>query len=210
MPKLPCRLCSTPTESFHQEKDRHYFRCSTCKAIQLHPDNYLSPEEEKARYQTHNNDVNDPGYQEFVQPIVDTILQNHTPEHQGLDFGCGTGPVITKLLRDQGFTIRTYDPFFDDDTSSLQQTYNYIACCEVIEHFHHPAKEFKLLKSLLNPKGKLYCKTDIYTDDIDFSTWYYKNDSTHVFFYHPATLEWIRSQYAFDSLQIQDRLIILS
>lgn len=207
---FPCRLCKNPTTAFHKTKKRHYFQCTVCKAIQLHEDNYLTLEQEKDRYKNHENNVNDKGYQQFVTPIVESILKNHTLKQQGLDFGSGTGPVITKLLQEQGYSIRTYDPFFDNNQSALEQKYDYIACCEVVEHFHDPAKEFQLLKSLLKPNGKLYCKTDVYTNDIDFPTWYYKNDPTHVFFYHPETLEWIRAKYQFDSLQRTDRLIILS
>lgn len=207
---LQCSLCKEPTKLFYQKSGQSYFRCPNCKAIQLHPDCYLTPEQEKKRYEKHHNDVNDRGYQEFVAPIVEAITKNHTSKQQGLDFGSGTGPVITKLLREQSYNIRTYDLFFDNNTSTLQQTYDYIACCEVIEHFHHPDREFQLLRKLLNPDGTLYCKTDMYTDDIDFPSWYYKNDPTHVFFYHPETLEWIRANCDFHSLRIEDRLIILS
>ena len=207
---LPCRLCNKPTIPFQAIKDRHYFRCPTCQAIQLHPDNYPTPEQEKERYENHENDVHDQGYQQSVAPIVTSILKNQTSKQQGLDFGSGPGPIVTTMLQEHSYNIRTYDPFFHNDESALKQTYDYIACCEVIEHFHHPAKEFHLLRSLLKPGGKLYCKTDIYTDDIDFSSWYYKNDTTHVFFYHPDTFEWIQKNYAFKTLQINDRLIILS
>jgi hypothetical protein len=105
-----------------------------------------SKNDEVLRYTQHNNDVNDVRYQKFVQPLVTGILQDFDQSHIGLDFGAGTGPVISKLLTDEGYVIKQYDPFFYDHAELLNQKYDYIACCEVVEHFHNPAKEFKLLQ----------------------------------------------------------------
>ena len=173
----------------------------------LHPADFLSPEQEKARYELHNNDVNDPKYQAFVAPVADDIKGNFNPEHEGLDFGCGTGPVITKLLRDEHYNIVTYDPFFCNDTGVLNSEYDYIVCCEVIEHFTHPAKEFMLLKSLLKPGGYLYCMTELFHEDLNFSQWYYKNDETHAFFYHHKAIQWIKTTFNFTDVIISGRLI---
>ena len=170
----------------------------------MDPGDYVTSEQEKARYETHNNDVNDPGYQRFVSPIVEQVLSHHTANEKGLDYGAGMGPVITKLLRDRGFNIRTYDPFFKADQAALENTYHYIACCEVAEHFHRPATEFIKLRGLLKPGGRLYCMTERYDHDIDFDTWNYKNDETHVIFYHRVALEWIRKHAGFSRLEIQD------
>jgi len=167
----------------------------------------LSLEREKARYETHNNDVHDPEYQRFVSPIVSSALRDLSPSHSGLDFGAGTGPVISKLLRDQGFNIVQYDPFFHDHPALLEDTYDYIVCCEVVEHFCLPSREFALLKRLLKPQGILYCMTELYRQGIDFSNWYYINDPTHVFIYQSTTMEWIRQEYGFSSCAIRDRLI---
>jgi 2-polyprenyl-3-methyl-5-hydroxy-6-metoxy-1,4-benzoquinol methylase len=153
--------------------------------------------------------VEDKGYQKFVQPIVAIVLTNFNKKHVGLDFGCGPGPVISKLLRDQEYQITTYDPIFDANIAALKTTYDYIVCCEVIEHFHNPVKEFKLLKSLLKPNGKLICKTDLYSEAIDFKKWYYKNDQTHVIFYHKKTFNWIQQHIGFSKISISNRIITL-
>jgi len=77
----------------------------------------------------------------------------------------------------------------------------------VIEHFHHPFNEFQLLKGLLNPNGKLYCMTDIFSETKDFATWYYKNDPTHVIFYTEKTLQWIQKNIGFKRVTIENRLV---
>ncbi len=204
---MNCPLCNNESELFQTIKSREYFKCAHCWGIFLNPAHYLSPAEEKNRYLEHNNNVEDEGYQNFVQPLVSKIIENQTPLEIGLDFGSGTGPVITKLLREQNYNIRTYDPFFDKQTERLKTFYNYIVSCEVIEHFHNPIKEFELLYSLILPNGNLYLKTHLYNDTINFKTWYYKDDPTHVFIYHEKSLEWIKNQFHFRQLTIENRTI---
>lgn len=169
---------------------------------------YLEENQEKARYEEHNNDVGNKGYQSFVYPIVKEVLNDYKKYDKGLDFGSGTGPVITKLLRDKEYNIKLYDPFFANEPEVLEEKYDYIVSCEVIEHFHNPRKEFKLLRSLLKPGGSLYIMTSIYSEDIDFKTWNYKDDKTHVFFYHKKALEWIKNEFDFAHLKIEKNLII--
>jgi 2-polyprenyl-3-methyl-5-hydroxy-6-metoxy-1,4-benzoquinol methylase len=166
--------------------------------------------DEKARYLHHQNDVDDLGYQQFSSPITSSVLRDFSPEHRGLDFGAGTGPVIAKLLTDNQFNISLYDPFFHNHPEMLEETYDYIVCCEVIEHFYTPPKEFALLKRLLKPNGKLYCMTDIYHEGINFKGWHYKSDPTHVFFYHQQSLEYIEEHIGFSKLEIDGRLITFS
>lgn len=163
--------------------------------------------EEKLRYEEHINDVDNKGYQNFVSPITKAILDGYSEEDKGLDFGAGTGPVISKLLTDKNFSIVQYDPFFHNYPELLKDKYNYIACCEVMEHFYEPKKEFELLCSLLQPNGKLFCMTDLWNKSIDFHKWYYKNDQTHVFIYHKNTIKWIQKELGFSKVEIDDRLI---
>ena len=58
---------------------------------------FISAEAEKARYLTHNNDVEDERYQQFVSPITSAVMKQVQPLRTfGLDYGAGTGPVIAK------------------------------------------------------------------------------------------------------------------
>jgi hypothetical protein len=205
-----CPLCTAPAIFFAEHRCTNYYLCKVCAAVFMDPGQTLNKTAEKDRYLEHNNDVNDPRYQNFVQPIVKGVQDYFKPQHSGLDFGAGTGPVISKLLRDSGYQVAIYDPFFHDHSALLKKTYNYIVCCEVIEHFKEPAKEFKLLRSMLEPKGKLFCMTTIYHSQIDFNNWYYKDDPTHCFFYSKDSLKWIKEHYDFSELQITGNLIELT
>ncbi len=206
-----CPLCQLPGKLFYEGPGPKFYECSNCKALYVPPEFLPDPETEIARYLTHNNDVEDLNYQNFVSPIVSSVLRDFTSEeHTGLDFGAGTGPVILKMLQEKDFKIEAYDPFFLDDPNLLKQQYDFIAACEVIEHFHNPAKEFLLLKNLLKKGGKLYCMTHIYDDSIPFSNWYYKNDPTHVFIYRRKTFSVIQQRFGFSDFHIEGRLITLS
>jgi SAM-dependent methyltransferase len=208
--KTVCPLCADNGTIFYQFKKKLFHQCSNCSGIFMDPTNHPTPEKEKLRYEEHNNDTEDKGYQNFVSPITKAILKDFEPRHKGLDFGAGTAPVISKILTDHNFQIKQYDPYFHSDTELLKTQYDYIACCEVIEHFNNPYKEFKLLKNLLLPHGKLYCMTDLYDESIDFHKWYYKNDQTHVFIYHEKTIEWIKEEFNFSEATINGRLVTFS
>lgn len=205
-----CPLCSSYSESYYSDKGRTFLRCSNCLSVFLHPSFYISATEEKAHYKTHDNNPFDILYQNFVSPIVNSILNDFTAKANGLDFGSGTGSPIVKMLTDKGYKISQYDLFFHNSRQLLQQNYDYIACCEVAEHFKNPHEEFKLLRSLLLPGGRLYIMTELFNVERYFATWYYKNDPTHVFLYHNQAFEWIKQEFGFKNLAIDKRLIILS
>ena len=205
-----CPLCDSTSTVFYHHNNRLYYQCDNCYGIFV--DKKLIPDRktEMLRYNEHNNNIEDNGYQNFVYPITSTIMRDFTTTHKGLDFGAGTGPVISKILKDNDFKIRLYDPFFHKYPLLLEEKYDYIACCEVIEHFHDPKKEFSLLKNLLLQNGKLYCMTNIYNENIDFHNWDYKNDLTHVFIYHKETVHWIKEEFNFLNVTIEGRLITYS
>lgn len=205
-----CPLCESNAEDFFSIGSKSYYLCSNCKAIFVDSRFLPGTEAERVRYNEHNNDVNDSGYRKFVSPIVNSVLRDFHSSSAGLDFGAGPGPVISLMLSESGYRISQYDPFFHPSKELLKSKYDYIVCCEVIEHFHHPAREFQILRNLLLPLGKLYCMTSIYSDSIDFANWYYKNDLTHVIFYQVETLNFICRQFGFLNVKIENNLITFS
>lgn len=196
------------SEDFTIIRGREYHRCPTCGGIFLDPSLHPTHDEERDRYQKHQNDVDDPGYRAFVSPLVDAVCKDNGPDDPGLDFGCGKVPIVSFLLKERGYDVWSYDPFFKNDPDLLGRRYGYIASSEVIEHFHDPAKEFGLLRSILMEGGGLYCSTSIYSDSIDFNKWYYKEDPTHVFFYSARTMHWIKEAFSFSEVEIRGPLTI--
>ena len=182
-----CPLCSGKASCEIPIKSRLYYRCKCCSSIYMDKRHYPDATEEKERYIQHNNDVTDPGYQKFIAPLVSAVLARFNCSHNGLDYGSGLNSAVTYLLRNKEFNIEMYDPFFRNQPYLLNRQYDYIVCCEVMEHFHYPKKEFLKLRSMLKKGGVLICMTELLTDEVDFENWYYKNDFTHVFFYHPKS-----------------------
>lgn len=200
-----CPLCHHVGTPFYNVL---FFICDECKGIFKARRFLLPPIEEQARYEMHQNDIFDSNYQKFVSPITTRVLKDFKADALGLDFGAGKGPVASKILQDHTYHINKYDPYFINTPKVLELKYDYIVCCEVMEHFYNPDKEFNLLKNCLKPNGYLYCMTLIYKPENDFENWYYKNDPTHVFIYQKETLEWIRINFKFSSLTIDNRLIL--
>ena len=200
----PCLLCQNPSPAFYKEQ---FYLCPTCGGIFRPQQSLPTVAAEKERYEKHHNDIHDIGHQQFVDPLVKAVVRDFLQQHRGLDFGAGKDSVVAKLFKDQGYAIEQYDPLFQPDSDLLNQKYDYIVCCEAIEHFHNPLKEFQLLKRLLNPGGKLYCMTDVYDPKINFEAWYYKNDFTHVFIYQMQTFDWLKQKIGFTGLKTEQRVI---
>lgn len=195
--ELSCILCSGNkiTEYFYKRKhDHRYYRCLDCSMIFLDTKKYLKNEAEKLHYETHNNDVTDSRYQEFVSPIVNAVKDDFSTQTEGLDFGCGTGPVITYMLEKDGYKMNLYDPYFKKDPEALKKQYDFIVVCEVIEHFYDPMKEFQNLQKMLKPGGRLYLMTGMVDLLKDFASWHYHRDPTHVCFYSNKSFEYICSR----------------
>ena len=213
-----CPLCENEADYFltFETKlgNRNYFKCVHCDSVHLDKNELLAFHEEEQRYAMHNNDVEDERYQKFVSPVSERIRKDQNKNASGLDYGCGPGPVITHVLAENGFkNIKLYDPYFYPNVELLNQTYQFIICCEVVEHFSNPKKEFKKIKKLLDPNGKFYGKTELLYEALEaegFKKWWYKNDPTHCFFYSAKTLHYIAEAFNFKQLEIQDKFFVLT
>jgi len=205
---INCLLCLCDSTINHSKVHGiQYLKCTVCHSIFKDPIHHLSFDDEYSRYLTHNNDVEDPRYQQFVQPLVQKVTQKISKDSIGLDFGAGTGPVITYLLEELGYQVKLYDPFFHPDRSLLSNKYDFIICCEVIEHFFNPNKDFRLLKELLKPGGMIFLMTEMLPHDESLQDWYYIKDPTHVFFYSPKSFDWIKDHYSFSKILVEGRTI---
>ncbi|MGM0478441.1 MAG: class I SAM-dependent methyltransferase [Bacteroidota bacterium] len=186
---MNCPLCQTPLVD---KIDPEYFDCGKCRALVKDRAFYVNTDEELKVYKKHDNDVEDPRYQNFTSPIWKFILEHHQPGEKALDFGCGTGPVITHVLRKHGYeNINLYDPFFYPEKAVLDQQYDYIFSCEVVEHFAAPREEYEKLLNKIKRGGRLLLMTHPYDGKIPLPKWYYRRDPTHIFIHRKATFEYI-------------------
>jgi len=186
-----CCLCGSDQASmFYTEPQRDYLRCTHCRLVFVPPRYHLSRAQEKAEYDLHHNEVDDPGYRKFLSRLADPLMERvHVPA-QGLDFGCGSGPALGAMLQERGYTISLYDSFYHPDASVWRRQYDFICATEVVEHLHRPGFELDRLWTALRPGGYLAVMTKLVRDREAFSCWHYKRDPTHVSFFSMQTWRW--------------------
>ncbi|HKL66150.1 MAG TPA: class I SAM-dependent methyltransferase [Roseovarius sp.] len=183
-----CPVCRAPAPAeFGVFGGKRYWRCEACRARGLAPAHYPDAATERAEYDRHDNRIDDPGYRRFLDRLAAPLLSRLAQGARGLDYGCGPGPALAAMLRGAGHEVALYDPFYVPDPAPLCDTYDFITCTEVAEHFHRPAEEFDRLGTLLRPGGLLAVMTCFQTDDARFAGWHYRNDPTHVVFYRAGT-----------------------
>lgn len=172
-----------------------YWRCHGCEATFVDPSQLPERAVEHAEYRLHHNDVQDMGYRGFLARLASPLLERLPPGLSGLDYGCGPGPALAAMLTEAGHRMAVYDPLFFDHRHVLDETYDFVTCSEVVEHFHRPDEEFARLDKLLKPGGWLAVMTAFQTDDAAFAGWHYRRDRTHVVFYRPATFRVIATRF---------------
>lgn len=193
---MECPLCEASPQPRGEETDgRHYFDCPRCRLVFLDPGERLGPEQERARYEAHDNGPHNSGYRVFLERLADPLAARLPKGAEGLDFGSGPGPTLSILLEERGFPMTLYDPFFAPQPGTLLRRYDFITCVETIEHLFHPRMEMTRLASCLLPGGLLAVMTEVLRDSIDFSEWWYRRDPTHVGFYREETLSWMGSHF---------------
>lgn len=184
-----CPVCRTDgLRDFMNVDNRRYLRCDACEATLLASAHWVGADAEHAFYLTHRNVAGDAGYRAFMARLVEPLKARIAPGSTGLDFGCGPDSALVGMLSEAGHRMTAYDPIFAPDASVLERQYDFVACTEVIEHFHRPAEEFARLDRLLLPGGWLALMTCFQTDDARFASWHYRRDPTHVVFYREQTL----------------------
>lgn len=212
---MTCPLCShednaiVHTRIDPQHGRRDYHRCSRCCLIFLPPEQLLSPENERRRYDLHQNHPEDQGYVRFLNQLVEPLVAMLPAGAAGLDYGCGPGPTVSVLLRLRGFDTAVFDPVYFPNTILLEQSYDFVTCTETVEHFYHPRREWQRFKQLVKPGGLLGIMTGMYRDIEAFKDWWYPSEPTHVNFYHSDTWTWISAEWGWEYQLLTDRVIVL-
>jgi len=193
-----CKICNhQPKELTHSKISQIYYSCPNCKLITLKESMIHSKEAEKADYQKHENNLNSQGYvtmfEDFIEKAIDPYIK---PPAKVLEFGSGPGPVLVHLLKEKGFNVDQYDPYFAPERVYENKSYDLITSTEVIEHLKNPLKEFKLLTKILKPRGYLALMTKFHLDKEDsFWQWQYRREKNHIAFYKKETLHYLANLF---------------
>lgn len=186
-----CPFCLGSTEKFYQDRRRDYYHCPQCLSVHVPADFHLDSVQEKAEYDKHENHPEDPSYRRFLSRFYDPFCQRIPSKAYGLDFGCGPGPALASMLEEAGHSVEKYDLYYYPDDSVLQKQYDFITATEVVEHLVDPMSVIDRLWTLLKSGGVLGIMTKRVVDIEAFKSWHYKNDPTHITFFHEQTLQFI-------------------
>lgn len=193
-----CPLCAgLDLTLFHRDKKREYYLCSKCKMVSVPQRYWLSPEEEKAEYDLHTNNPDDPGYRAFLSRVIDPLGERLDTGCLGLDFGCGAGSPVPAMMFERGCQVELYDPYYYPDTF-LQKEYGFIVAAEVAEHLRYPRQEFDMLVQMLRTGGYIGIMTKMVSSQQAFTSWHYIRDMTHICFYSEATFQFLAKQLGLD------------
>ena len=191
-----CPLCRTHESGlFHEDKRRLYFRCQVCSLIWVPSRQFLSPRQEKAEYDLHQNHPGDMGYRRFLGRLFDPMVNELPAASRGLDFGSGPGPTLSVMFEEAGHSMALYDPFYAPDRRVLDATYDFVTATEVVEHLHRPMDELDRLWRCVRPGGLLGLMTKLALGREAFARWHYKNDLTHVCFFSHDTFRWLGDRF---------------
>ncbi|WP_041577285.1 class I SAM-dependent methyltransferase [Bdellovibrio bacteriovorus] len=200
---MNCLLCHSPHSApFKVDKKpvRSYFHCAECDLIFMDPAERLGPQEEKARYDEHDNSPT-PAYLAFFEPLISGIEQHFKAAGvmnqplTSLDFGCGPTAVLSQLLTMRGFKTHDYDLYYRPNQDELRKTYHLVTSTEVWEHLYSPRTEIERMLRLLKPGGLLGVMTSGHRGEAVFHDWHYRRDTTHVVFFSEQTMNWIAQTY---------------
>ena len=196
----PCPLCGAVDSYALPVAGKHYHPCRSCELVWLDGADHLGPSAEKAVYDGHDNQVDDPRYRHFLMRAFGEVLSRVPPPASGLDFGCGPGPALIAMGREAGYQMAGYDKFYADLPDLLTRQYDFITSTEVIEHIADPRAALDVLWGCLKPGGILVLQTQRVLDDDRFKTWRYRHDPTHIVFFAEASFRALAIRWQADVL----------
>ncbi len=188
---MNCPLCfSTHHTVFEIDQKRSYLLCQHCSLVFVPRDQLINDEEEKKRYELHDNSETNFDYKNYIENMAHLVHSFLKKGSTGLDFGCGITRILENSLKEKGHEVFSYDKFFLPDDSVFENKYDFIILSEVIEHLKKPFEDLMKLTTLLHEDGFIFVKTKLRPENPEkFKNWFYKRDVTHVQFFSDCSFE---------------------
>lgn len=205
-----CPLCGAVDSYALLVAGKHYHRCRSCELVWLDGADHLGPSAEKAVYDGHDNQVDDPRYRHFLMRAFGEVLSRVPPPASGLDFGCGPGPALIAMGREAGYQMAGYDKFYADLPDLLTRQYDFITSTEVIEHIAAPRAALDVLWGCLKPGGVLVLQTQRVLSDERFRNWRYRHDPTHIVFFAEASFRALAIRWQADVLFTHGDVVVFT
>lgn len=201
-----CKICGDFGQRIEKMEEPIYYHCFKCDFIFMDEEFWMTPEEEKEFYYTHENTSDNEGYVNMFKKFLDKAVVPFQDEiESALDFGAGPGPVLAMLLEEIGIQTDIYDPYFAPKKVYQGKRYDLITSTEVFEHFSDPMVEIEQLNDHLNSGSYLAVMTLFHGGVENFPKWFYRRDPTHISFYSTRTFEWIAQYFGFKMIVLDEK-----
>jgi SAM-dependent methyltransferase len=180
----------TVEKPYISENDVPYYRCVNCGFIFTnHMDNWSLEEFREKIYKTTDAFIakEEPrstvSYQ--IGQRIASFFQQAKNEIRVLDFGSAGNPGNLGLaLVDSGFDLTSYEPYLEDDATSLKHPqYDLIISVEVFEHCHDLNDIGNQMKKLLSRDGVIWIQTLLHPHPADvevLKSWYITPSNGHI------------------------------
>ena len=190
---MRCLLCGDPNPHFlTRDKSRDYHHCTKCDFVFVPQEQYVSLEEEKKRYLLHDNSPGNKGYVRYLEEVVSIVSDELDGSNaKVLDFGAGEQAVLTGLLRHKSIRCTPYDPLFAIGSETLNEQYDGIVLCEVIEHLRGIRDQLEMIRKLTTQSASLVIRTQPYPSLDTFTDWWYTKDPTHINYFSKKSLGFV-------------------
>jgi hypothetical protein len=192
---MRCPLCdATGCARFFEDRRRSYYWCESCGLLFVPKAGHIAFEDEKKRYELHDNNIGNSGYVQFLEETVTVIEGLPMVDKRIIDFGSGKNRVLGELFRERGLFIDSFDPLYDIGKEFLNRKYTVLVLCEVIEHFRDLKHEARVIREMVDTNGVILLRTNICPPLENFSAWWYKEDMTHINFFTRKSIERFASE----------------
>lgn len=203
-----CPLCQSKASIYASNRITSFYLCPLCFGVSAAKEKRLDEQQEKERYESHDNRIDDERYLNFLRKLTQPLNRYLSKGQIGLDFGCGPVKAMESLFSDSN-TVHSYDYFFYPDHALLEKKYDFVIASEVVEHLYYPDVTFAKFQQMLGENGLLAIMTQAWHEQLDFGKWWYAMDPTHVFFYHQKTFEYLAQKFGFRLLEKSESVFLL-
>ncbi len=211
-----CKLCGEQTMykfslPLIADLQGDYFECTKCCLLQSHHLDALTVQGliDLANYSPDADLDSGAAWRQFCianrlhQLVATRVLPDTDANFKALDFGCGTGFLVSFLAHRFGWKAAGFDPYwtpayaqpkvYKDWQSVVENSpYNLIIATEVFEHFINPHEELiRIGEILAKDFGFIYVTTGRYVPGQTTRDWNYlaPQSGHHVSFYARETMQ---------------------
>ena len=129
------------------------------------------------------------------------MFGNQRQSIRHLDYGGGSG-LLSRLLREDGWSSSSYDPFVDKDTAIEELgTFDLVTAYEVFEHVPDPGQLMNNLAALAKPDGIILFSTLVSDGHIgpagSLDWWYAAPRNGHISLYSRDSLGLLATRHGF-------------